>query len=139
MSIKRKASAHWEGNGKTGTGTLTTASGILNAAAYSSNARFENAVGTHPEELIGAAHAGCFSMKLAYNFQAENLTPESIDTQAVVHLEEGVITEIHLHTSVKLSGLDQMKFETLVEHAKENCPVSKLVKAKIVLTSELIN
>lgn len=139
MAIKRKASAHWEGNGKEGKGTLTTASAILNNANYSSNARFENAAGTNPEELIGAAHAGCFSMKLAYNFQAENLVPETIDTQAEVVLDEGTITEIHLHTRVKAHGVDEVKFLSLVEHAKENCPVSKLLKAKIVVTSELVS
>ncbi|MDZ4709267.1 MAG: OsmC family peroxiredoxin [Saprospiraceae bacterium] len=139
MAITRKASAHWEGNGKTGKGTLSTPSGVLHEANYSSNARFENAIGTNPEELIGAAHAGCFSMKLAYNFQAENLTPESIDTQATVVLDEGTITEVHLHTSVKITGIDQVKFNALLDHAKDNCPVSKLLKAKIILTSELIS
>jgi len=137
MAKTRKASAHWEGNGKEGKGTLTTASGVLNAAYYSSSARFEEGEGTNPEELIGAAHAGCFSMKLAYNFQAENLVPESIDTTAEVVIDEGTIIEIRLHTKVKASGIDQEMFNSLVEHAKENCPVSKLIKTKVILTSEL--
>lgn len=137
MQIKRKAQAVWNGNGKEGKGVLTTDSGVLKSTPYSFNTRFGDQLGTNPEELIAAAHSGCFSMKLAFNFQGANITPESIDTSATVILEEGTITEIVLDTKVK-AAVDKAKFDELVNDAKENCPISKLFKAKITLNASLV-
>lgn len=137
MQIKRSASAHWAGNGKDGKGSLSTQSGVLLDTKYGFNSRFADGIGTNPEELIGAAHAGCFSMKLAFNLQAENVVPESIDTKATVIFQDGAITEIILDTKVKASGIDSQKFESLVMNAKAECPVSKLLNTKITLTHSL--
>lgn len=137
MQIKRNASAHWAGSGKEGKGALTTQSGVLSNTQYGFNSRFADGIGTNPEELIGAAHAGCFSMKLAFNLQAEGVTAESIDTQATVVFENGAIVEIVLDTKVKASGLDQEKFNTLVNGAKTDCPISKLLNTKITLQASL--
>lgn len=138
MQIKRKATAEWMGSGKAGTGKLSLDSGVLKQTPYSFKTRFEGEPGTNPEELIGAAHAGCFSMKLAFVLQEAGITPDSIITTATVVLEDGAITEVHLETKVKASGLDQAKFETFTKDAKENCPVSKLLKANITLKAELV-
>ena len=137
MQIKRHATAHWAGNGKEGKGTVTTQSGVLKDSQYSFNTRFEDGIGTNPEELIGAAHAGCFSMKLAFNFQAAGITPETIDTTSTVILEDGGITQVELVTKVK-ADVDQAKFEELVNDAKLNCPISKLFNAEITLKAELV-
>lgn len=138
MLIKRRASAHWTGSGKDGKGTLTTQSGVLSDTQYSFNTRFADGIGTNPEELIGAAHAGCFSMKLAFNLQGAGFTADSIDTSAVVILEDSGINKIELTTKVKAEGLSQEKFDELVADAKANCPISKLFNAEILLTSELL-
>jgi osmotically inducible protein OsmC len=138
MEIKRTASAHWEGSGKEGKGTLTTASQVLNDTPYSFNTRFADGTGTNPEELIGAAHAGCFSMKLAFSLQAAEITPERIDTTSTVILEDGTIKEIELETKVKATGLSQEKLDELAHDAKANCPISKLFKANISLKVNLI-
>lgn len=138
MAIKRSATAHWTGSGKDGKGGLTTQSGVLSDTQYSFNTRFADGIGTNPEELIGAAHAGCFSMKLAFNFQAAGVTAESIDTQAVVVLDNGAIGQIELTTKVKIAGLSQEKFDEFVADAKANCPISKLLNAEISLTSEMV-
>jgi lipoyl-dependent peroxiredoxin len=138
MAIKRSATAHWTGSGKDGKGGLTTQSGVLSDTQYSFNTRFADGIGTNPEELIGAAHAGCFSMKLAFNFQAAGVTAESIDTQAVVILDDGAIGHIELTTKVKIAGLSQEKFDEFVADAKANCPISKLLNAEISLTSEMV-
>ena len=137
MQIKRHATAHWAGNGKEGNGTLTTQSGVLKDSQYSFNTRFADGIGTNPEELIGAAHAGCFSMKLAFNFQAAGITPETIDTTSTVILEDGGITQVELVTKVK-ADVDQAKFEELVNDAKLNCLISKLFNATITLKAELV-
>lgn len=138
MLIKRSANAQWIGSGKAGKGTLTSPSGVLNATQYSFNTRFEDGIGTNPEELVGAAHAGCFSMQLAFNLQGAGFTADIIDTASEVVLENGTITTINLTTSVKAEGLDQAKFEELVNHAKENCPISKLFNATITLQATLL-
>lgn len=137
MAIKRKASALWSGTGKEGNGTLSTQSGVLSDTQYSYNTRFADGIGTNPEELIGAALAGCFSMKLAFNLQAAGFTAENIDTQAVVVLDNGAINEVQLTTRVAAADLEQSKFEELVEDAKANCPVSKLLNAEITVTPTL--
>lgn len=138
MQIKRSATAHWEGSGKTGNGTLSTQSTVLTDTQYSYNTRFEDGVGTNPEELVGAAHAGCFSMKLAFVLQAADFIAESIDTKATVVLENGSITEVQLETSVKAEGLTQAQFDEFAADAKANCPVSKLLNANITLTATLL-
>jgi len=138
MQIKRKSSAHWQGTGKEGKGTLTSQSGVLDNTQYGFNSRFADGIGTNPEELVGAAHAGCYSMKLAFNLNAAGFTADSIDTEAIVILEEGSITEVQLSTRVKAEGLTKEKFEELAADAKANCPVSKLFKANITLTTTLL-
>ncbi|MDQ8003785.1 MAG: OsmC family peroxiredoxin [Pedobacter sp.] len=138
--MKRHATALWNGTGKEGKGTLTTQSTTLQDTQYSFKSRFEEGVGTNPEELVAAAHAGCFSMKLSFNISAENITPESIETKATVNLnpEKGEVDNIHLVVKVKAEGLSQEKFDELVADAKANCPISKLMNAEITLDSELL-
>ena len=138
MQIKRSATAHWAGSGKDGKGTLSSASGVLNEAQYGFKSRFEDGIGTNPEELIAAAHSGCFSMKLAFNLQAENFIADTIDTKAVVVLENGAIPEIQLETIVKAAGLTLEKLNELVADAKLNCPISKLFNASISVKATLI-
>lgn len=138
--MKRHATAVWNGTGKDGKGTLTTQSTTLKDTQYSFKSRFEEGTGTNPEELVAAAHAGCFSMKLSFNISAENITPESIETKATVNLnpEKGAIDNIHLVVKVKAEGLSKAKFDELVADAKANCPISKLLNTDITLESELL-
>ena len=138
--MKRHATALWNGTGNEGNGTLTTLSATLKETPYSFKSRFEEGTGTNPEELVAAAHAGCFSMKLSFNISAENITPESIETKATVNLnpEKGEVDNIHLVVKVKAEGLSQEKFEELVADAKANCPISKLLNTAITLESELL-
>ncbi|RZK59169.1 MAG: OsmC family peroxiredoxin [Pedobacter sp.] len=138
--MKRNATAVWNGTGKDGKGTLTTQSGTLSNTQYSFKSRFEEGVGTNPEELIAAAHSGCFTMKLSFNISAENITPEDITTKAIVDLnpEKGEIVGIHLEVKVKAAGLSQEKFDELVADAKANCPISKLMNAPITIEAELL-
>lgn len=138
--MKRHATAVWNGTGKEGSGTLTTQSTTLKDTQYSFKSRFEEGVGTNPEELVAAAHAGCFSMKLSFNISGEGITPESIETKATVNLnpEKGAIDNIHLVVKVKAEGLTQEKFDELVADAKANCPISKLLDTDITLESELL-
>ncbi len=139
--MKRNATAVWNGTGKDGKGIVSTQSGVLKDNQYSFKTRFEDGIGTNPEELIAAAHASCFSMKLSFNISAEGTTPEEINTKADVNLnpEKGEIDTIHLTVKVKASGLSQEKFDELVADAKENCPVSKVLKgATITIDAELL-
>ena len=138
--MKRDATAVWNGTGKDGNGVLTTQSGTLNETQYSYKSRFEEGTGTNPEELIAAAHAGCFTMKLSFNISEENITPESITTKALVNFnaDKGEVDKIHLIVKVKAAGLSQEKFDELANDAKENCPISKLLNAEITLESELL-
>ncbi len=138
MAIRRKANARWEGSGKEGTGVLTTASGVLQQTQYSFNTRFADGIGTNPEELIGAAHAGCFSMKLAFVLQAAGITAQSIDTQAEVVLDNGAITDIHLTVRVSAPGVEAEAFTAYAEDAKQNCPISKLFNTNIHMDAQLI-
>ena len=132
MKFTRKASAHWQGGGKDGKGTLTTQSTILDKTPYSFKTRFEEGKGTNPEELIAAAHAGCFTMQLSFLLGEEGVTPEHLETSADLTFEDGEITHIALHLNGKLNmAADQ--FQKVAEKAKEICPVSKLLKAKITL------
>ena len=137
MKITRKANAIWKGSGKEGKGTLSTDSKVLQDQQYGFKSRFEDGKGTNPEELIGAAHAGCFSMKLAFNLQEAEITADEIHTEAKVILEEGAINDIHLICKVKAKGLDNDKFQELAKDAKENCPISALLKANIHLEATL--
>ena len=140
MTIKT-ASAIWKGSIKEGGGTISTETGVLRDAPYGFKSRFENGKGTNPEELIGAAHAGCFSMALSLMLGNEGMTPEKIETHAEVTLDkvgEGFeITASHLKVVAKIPGADKAKFEQVANKAKEGCPVSKLLKAKITMDARL--
>ena len=139
--MKRKASAEWRGGLKDGQGTISTDSGVLANTQYSFSTRFEDGIGTNPEELIAAAHAGCFSMALSGQLGQANLTAESIRTTASVALEKTdsgfAITKVHLDVTAKIPGADQAAFETAANNAKAGCPVSKLLKAEITMDAKL--
>jgi osmotically inducible protein OsmC len=139
--MKRHATAQWRGDLKTGRGTLTTESGVLDAARYSFTTRFENEKGTNPEELVAAAHAGCFTMALSAELGKVNLTAEVLTTTAVVVLEKDAggwsITESQLDLVAKVPGASQEAFRVAADSAKANCPLSKLLKAKITLNARL--
>ena len=137
----KKASAVWTGGLKDGGGVVSTESGVLKEAPYGFNARFEDGPGTNPEELIGAAHAGCFSMALANMLGEAGLKPERIATQAVITLEKiadgFAITASHLSVVAKVPGATDQQFEEIAGRAKAGCPVSKVLNAKIVMTAKL--
>ena len=139
--MKRTASAVWQGDLKKGQGTLSTQSGVLNKTQYSFATRFENGIGTNPEELIAAAHAGCFTMALSKFLGDAGLTPEELSTRATLTLEqvEGnwSITAIHLDLSGRVPGIDAAKFAAIADQAKAGCPVSRVLKADITLTKKL--
>ncbi len=141
--MKRNASAHWEGGLKDGKGTVSTESGVLAGTQYSFGTRFENGKGTNPEELIAAAHAGCFSMALSGQLGNAGLTAQSIDTTATVtfeKLEAGfTVTEVHLKLVAKIPGADKAAFETAANNAKAGCPISRLLKATITLDAQLVS
>ncbi|KTB69543.1 MULTISPECIES: OsmC family protein [Pseudomonas] len=143
MSIVKKASAHWEGDLKSGIGSISTETGVLREAPYGFNARFEGGKGTNPEELIGAAHAGCFSMALSMILGEAGLKAESIDTDAKVSLDQVdggfSITAVHLTLKAKVPGATQQQFDELTNKAKEGCPVSKVLNAKITLDATLLS
>jgi osmotically inducible protein OsmC len=131
--MKRNATAVWNGTGKEGTGHLTTQSTVLSNTQYSFLSRFEQGVGTNPEELVAAAHAGCFNMKLSFVLGAAGFTADEINTQCEITLDAaaGAITESHLVISAKIPGISPEQFETAVADAKANCPISKLLNATI--------
>ncbi|MEM6159284.1 OsmC family protein [Erwinia sp. P6884] len=137
MTIHKKGQAHWEGDIKQGKGTISTESGALKEQPYGFNTRFEGKSGTNPEELIGAAHAACFSMALSLMLGNEGYVPESIDTVADVSLDKSgdgfKISAIALKSQVKLPGIENDAFEKIINQAKEGCPVSQLVNADISL------
>jgi len=141
--MKRSASAHWEGGLKEGKGTISMQSGALKDQPYGFNTRFEDKPGTNPEELVGAAHAGCFSMALSMILGEAGMTAEAIDTKADVTLEKKddgfEITAVHLTLKAKIPGADQGAFDECAAKAKEGCPISKLLNAKITLDSTLEN
>jgi osmotically inducible protein OsmC len=142
MKINRKGSAQWQGGIKDGKGAISTGSGALNEYPYGFASRFEGVQGTNPEELIAAAHAGCFTMALSLILGEANLIAEQMETTATVTLEqvEGgyAITEVHLKLEAKVPGADQATFEQLAGKAKAGCPVSKLLKAGITLDATLV-
>jgi lipoyl-dependent peroxiredoxin len=139
--MQRKGSAVWKGGLKDGKGTVSTDSGVLRDSQYSFSTRFENGIGTNPEELLAAAHAACFSMALSGQLGAANLTAESINTTAAVTLEKTdggfAITKVHLDVVAKVPGADQAAFETATSNAKAGCPVSKLFKADVTMSARL--
>ncbi len=135
--MKRNATAIWQGTGKEGKGLLTTQTGILNSTPYSYSSRFENGDGTNPEELLAAARAGCFTMKLSFLISGAGFTPENLETKATVTLENGAITSSHLVLTAKVPGLDKAKFDEFVADAKANCPISKALNTEITLESSL--
>jgi lipoyl-dependent peroxiredoxin len=131
--MKRNATAVWNGTGKEGTGNLTTQSTVLNKSQYSFNTRFADGIGTNPEELVAAAHAGCFSMKLSFVLNAAGFTADEINTKCEITLDPaaGAITESHLTVSAKIPGINQEQFDAAVADAKANCPISKLYNTNI--------
>ena len=141
--MKRSASARWAGNLKEGKGTISTESGVLANTQYSFGTRFESGRGTNPEELMAAAHAGCFSMALSGQLGNAGLTAESIDTSAVVSFEKleagWTVTEVHLKLKAKVPGADKAAFDTAAQNAKSGCPISRLLNAKITLEAELVS
>jgi len=141
MTIKRNGSAVWSGGLKDGKGAVSTGSGVLKDSQYGFNTRFEDGPGTNPEELIGAAHAGCFTMALSGQLGQAGMTAQELRTTATVSMEkvEGgfAITAVHLDLVAKIPGASQEAFDKAANNAKENCPVSKLLNAKITLSSRL--
>ncbi|WP_010488130.1 OsmC family protein [Pseudomonas sp. S9] len=139
--MKKTASAHWQGSIKQGKGTISTESAVLSKSPYGFNTRFKNEPGTNPEELIGAAHAGCFSMALSLQLGEAGMTAESIDTKAEVTLDKDgdgfSITAVHLTLHAKVPGADRAAFEKAVQNAKTGCPVSKVLNATITLEATL--
>lgn len=135
--MKRTSTAVWNGSGKEGKGTVSTASAVLNKAQYSASSRFEQGAGTNPEELVAAAHAGCFSMKLAFVLQAAGLVAEEIQTDCTITLENGTITESHLVLKAKVPGVAMEKFSEYAEDARANCPISKLLNTNITMEVSL--
>jgi osmotically inducible protein OsmC len=136
--MKRNATAVWNGTIKEGKGNLTTDSTVLNKTQYSFKSRFEDGVGTNPEELMAAAHAGCFTMKLSLDLTEAGFNPESLETKASVSLEDGVITKSDLVLQAKIDGISEEQFQEIAKGAKENCPVSKAYNVAITLTASLI-
>jgi osmotically inducible protein OsmC len=138
MKFTRRATANWIGSGKDGKGTLTTGSTVLNKSQYSFKTRFEDGIGTNPEELIAAAHSGCFTMQLSFLLGEEGFLPGNLDTDAKLTFEDGSITNIHLDLKGKVEGIDLNKFTEIAQKAKEVCPVSKLLNTNITLSVSLV-
>ncbi len=136
--MKRNATAVWNGSGKEGNGHLTTQSTTLNQTQYSFNSRFAEGVGTNPEELMAAAHAGCFTMKLSFVLGAAGFTPDTIETQCTITLEDGTITSSHLVLKAKVPGITAEQFDACAADAKANCPVSKAYNMDITLDAQLV-
>jgi len=138
----RKASAVWSGSLKEGKGTVSTESGVLSKSQYSFSTRFENGIGTNPEELIAAAHAGCFAMALSGQLGNAGMTAQSLEATAAVTLEKldsgFTVTKVHLDLTARIPGADKAAFETAAANAKAGCPISKLLKAEITLTTTLL-
>jgi lipoyl-dependent peroxiredoxin len=139
--MKRTASAVWNGGLKDGKGSVSTQSGVLSNAQYSFSTRFEEGIGTNPEELIAAAHAGCFTMALSGQLGSANLIPEKLETTASLTMEKleagWTVTAIHLDVKAKIPGADQEAFEKAANNAKSGCPISRLLNAKITMDAKL--
>lgn len=137
--MKRTATAIWKGSGKEGTGTLSTQSTVLNNTQYSFNSRFAEGIGTNPEELVAAAHSGCFTMKLSFSLNEAGFTADEINTQCAISFENGAIVESHLTVKAKVPGIDAAKFQECAKDAEQNCPISKLLNTKITMDAELVS
>jgi osmotically inducible protein OsmC len=139
--MKRTANAHWAGGLKDGKGSISTQSGVLKDTQYSFSTRFENGIGTNPEELIAAAHAGCFTMALSGQLASAGMTAESIDTTATLTMEKTdagpTITAVHLDVTAKIPGADAQKFQQAAQNAEKGCPVSRVLKADITMDARL--
>lgn len=137
--MKRYATANWKGSGKEGTGTNTTQSGVLSNTQYSYKSRFEEGIGTNPEELVAAAHAGCFTMKLSFVLNAAGFTADNIDTKCTITLDPAAgITESHLEVKATVPAIDAAKFAECAADAKANCPISKLLNTNITMDASLV-
>ena len=139
--MKRKASAVWRGGLKDGKGTISSESGVLEETQYSFSTRFENGIGTNPEELIAAAHAGCFSMAFSAELGKAGITPESIHTTATITMDKTdagwTVTESHLDVAARVPGVDPAKFTAAANAAKAGCPISRLLKANVTMNARL--
>jgi osmotically inducible protein OsmC len=139
--MKRKAYVVWRGDGENGSGELTTGSGAIQKLPYDFKMRFKNddgKLGTNPEELIAAAHAGCFNMKLSFVLNENGFSPESLETESVLTFVDGIVESIELSLSAKVPDISDEKFNECAEEAKDNCPISGLLNCKISLSSTLI-
>lgn len=136
--MKRNATAVWQGTGKEGNGNLTTQSNVLNKTPYTYKMRFEDAPGTNPEELVAAAHAGCFTMKMAFATVAAGFTADKLETTCQITLEGGAITSSQLTLTASIPGMSQEKFAEVADDAKKNCPISKLLNTNITLDAKLV-
>ena len=139
--MRRKVNAIWKGNGADGNGTLTAQSGAFNNMPYSFKTRFENdngSLGTNPEELIAAALAGCFNMKLSFVLNEADFNPEELNTEALLTFEDGKVISIELDLKAKVLGIKDEKFIELAEDAKENCPISGVLNCEIILNASLV-
>lgn len=136
--MKRNATANWKGSGKEGKGVLTTASTVLNNTQYSFNSRFADGVGTNPEELVAAAHSGCFAMKLSFVLGEAGFTADDLTVTCTITLDSGAITNAHLVLKGKVPGISKEKFEECAQNAKANCPISKLLNTNITLEASLV-
>ena len=135
--MKSYSSANWKWSGKEGSGTLTSKSKVLENTSYDFRSRFEDGTFTNPEELVAAAHAGCFSMKLSFVLGAAGFTPDNIDTKCTITLENGAITSSHLEVKASVPGIDAAKFAECAAEAKANCPISKLLNTEITMEANL--
>ncbi len=135
--MKRTAQAHWQGTGKDGKGHLTTQSGVLSKSQYSFSSRFEQGIGTNPEELVAAAHSGCFTMKLAFILQAANYAAKDLITDCQITLEDGKITNSHLTLKATVDGVSDEEFGKMVKDAELNCPISKSLNTEITVSYTL--
>lgn len=136
--MKRKATAVWKGSGKEGSGVLSTQSTVLNKTQYSFNSRFAEGIGTNPEELVAAAHAGCFAMKLSFVIGEAGFTPDELNAECTITLDNGAITEARLVLNAKVPGISKDKFQECAEDAKKNCPISKLLNTNVTLEANLV-
>lgn len=139
MKFTRKAKANWKGTGMEGNGTISTQSTTLDNAQLSFKTRFADGVGTNPEELIAAAHAGCFTMQLSFLLAEAGFVPEDLNTEAKVTLEDGTINLIQLELTGKVTGISEAQFIEIAQKAKAVCPVSKLLNAEITLSATLLS
>jgi len=135
--MKRNATAVWQGSGKEGKGQVSTASTVLENTPYTYKSRFEDGIGTNPEELIAAAHAGCFTMKLAFNIDAAGFKAEKLESSCEVNLEAGEVTYSHITVNASVQGIDEAAFNNAVSDAEANCPISKLLNTEISVDATL--